>query len=992
MSDASTAARGIMVGVTRAEHPMVGRDAELSHFARTLGVGDGEPAPGRHVLLAGDAGVGKTRLLVALRDRALEQGWRVVAGHCLDFGDSALPYLPFSEVLGRLGSELPEVVRAVAATHPVLARLQPGRRVLAEGSARAEGESLDRGDLFAAVHALFDAAAAERPLLVVVEDVHWADRSTRDLLSFLLSRPFAAPVALVASYRADDLHRRHPLRSHLAEWSRLAALERVSLTPLGEHDVRLLIGSLAALGEHQVGSIVRRADGNAFFVEELVATAAQPGSWVPEELPEELADVLLVRLDRLDDTARQVVRVAAVAGRRVGHELLEAASGLAPADLDQGLRQAVERHLLVPGDATYSFRHALLAEAVYDDLLPGERVRLHAAYADALREGRARGTAAELARHARLAHDLDTALHAGIRAGDEAMAVAGAAEAADAYEQALALLADPRRRGDLDVSAVAAAAAQALVLSGQTTRAVALLTDQLARLDDDTPPHWRARLLVHRADALDGIDGHEDPLDVATEAVAALPDDAPGGLRAAVLATYARLLSRAGRFEEARAVGLDALELTERLDLHELATDVEITLSQVKRTGPKEGLREALAEAVDSAVVAGALHAELRARYFLGRSHQDWAEWAEAERWFRSAMDAAAAAGLPYAPYAFEARWQLAWVTYVTGAWDEALRLAGTDGEPVAPPPAALLAAVGVLVRLGRGESVGEEARALREHWEHDGAIAIHSAVAELADAASTGGPAAVLAVHDDVVGVLSRLWTEWFSARTRLAAVTAGAIADALPAVPAAERAHWVSVVDRLRAEGHTVVELYADPSGHWGPEGRAWVARLDAEALRAHWAAGVDAPGVDELVGAWRSAESLFAAFGHVHETACVRAVLAGILRASGDAAAARELADAAREVAHRLGARPLLERLRAQGAASRPREVAAPDALTPREAEILALVAQGRTNGEIGRQLFISTKTVSVHVSRILGKLGAAGRTEAAAIARRRGLLEP
>lgn len=976
-----------MVGVTRAENPMVGRDDELAHLARTLGVGPDGDGSGRHVLLSGDAGVGKTRLLVALRDRALEQGWRVAAGHCLDFGDSALPYLPFSEVLGRLGTDLPEVVRAVAATHPVLTRLQPGRRVLAEGAARPEGESLDRGDLFAAVHALLDAAAAERPLLVVVEDVHWADRSTRDLLSFLLSRPFAAPVALVASYRADDLHRRHPLRSHLAEWSRLAALERISLAPLSEHDVRLLIGSLASLDEPEVGSIVQRADGNAFFVEELVATAAQPGSWVPDEL----ADVLLVRLDRLDDTARQVVRVAAVAGRRVGHELLEAASGLDPADLDHGLRQAVERHLLLPGDATYSFRHALLAEAVYDDLLPGERVRLHARYADALREGRARGTAAELARHARLAHDLDTALHASIRAGDEAMAVAGAAEAAEAYEQALALLADPRRRGDLDVSAVAAAAAEALVLSGQTTRAVALLTDQLARLEVDAPPHWRARLLVHRADALDGIDGLEDPLDVATEAVAALPDDAPGGLRATVLATYARLLSRAGRFEEAQAVGLDALELTERLDLHELATDVEITLSQVTRTGPQEGLREALAEAVDSAVAAGALHAELRARYFLGRSNQDWAEWDGAVRWFRSAMDAASAAGLPYAPYAFESRWQLAWVAYVTGEWDEAFRLAGTDGEPVAPGPAALLAAVGVLVRLGRGESVGEEARALREHWEHDGAIAIHSAVAELADAAATGDPAAVLAVHDDVVGVLSRLWTEWFSARTRLAAVTAGAVADALPGVPAAERPHWVAVVDRLRAEGHTVVERYADPSGHWGPEGRAWVARLDAEALRAHWSAGVDTPPVDELVGAWRTAEALFAAFGHVHETACVRAVLAGILRASGDQAAAREPADAAREAAHRLGARPLLERLRAQGSTPRPREATAPDALTPREAEILALVAQGRTNGEIGRQLFISTKTVSVHVSRILGKLGAAGRTEAAAIARRRGLVD-
>ena len=128
---------------------------------------------------------------------------------------------------------------------------------------------------------------------------------------------------------------------------------------------------------------MRRAEGNAFFVEELVGAASEPGSWVPDDL----ADVLLVRLDRLNEAARQVVRVASVAGRKVAHDLLVAASGLATAELDEGLRQAVEMNLLVPGEGTYSFRHALLGEAVYDDLLPGERVRLHSQYAEALREG-----------------------------------------------------------------------------------------------------------------------------------------------------------------------------------------------------------------------------------------------------------------------------------------------------------------------------------------------------------------------------------------------------------------------------------------------------------------------------------------------------------------------------------------------------------------------------------------------------------------------------
>ncbi|HRD64213.1 MAG TPA: response regulator transcription factor, partial [Nocardioides sp.] len=187
---------------------------------------------------------------------------------------------------------------------------------------------------------------------------------------------------------------------------------------------------------------------------------------------------------------------------------------------------------------------------------------------------------------------------------------------------------------------------------------------------------------------------------------------------------------------------------------------------------------------------------------------------------------------------------------------------------------------------------------------------------------------------------------------------------------------------------------DKYTDPSGFWGPEGRAWVKRLDAETLRVRWLAGIDAPSQETLVEVWREAEQLFADFGHVHELATVRAILSGILRSTGDAAGARELGDQAREVAHRLGADPLLDRLRVQGTAPGRGEGAGPGSqatLTAREAEILALVAEGRSNGEIGKLLFISAKTVSVHVSNILGKLGASGRTEAAAIARRRGLLD-
>jgi ATP/maltotriose-dependent transcriptional regulator MalT len=481
----------------------------------------------------------------------------------------------------------------------------------------------------------------------------------------------------------------------------------------------------------------------------------------------------------------------------------------------------------------------------------------------------------------------------------------------------------------------------------------------------------------------------ENPLELVQQALELVPEDAPG-LRAKVLSIQARVLTSRLRYDEAQAAGLDALAIAERLDKHELVAEIITTLGTLKRTGPKEGLRSALVEAVHRAEATGAIHAELRARYMLGRSYEDWAEWLEAEEWFQSAIDRAATVGVPYAPYGFESRWQLAWIKSVTGDWDESLRLTDSSNEQIPPIPAALLESVRVLVESGRGEPVAERARALRRFWELEGGVVIHSVVAEMADARQSDEPRAVLAVYDDAVAVLGRIWHTWFSARIRLAAVTTGAIADALPRLSAAEREQLAADVERLHADGRTVLEKYTDPSGHWGPEGRAWMKRLDAETLRARWLAGVDAPPQDELVKVWREAEQLYDDFGHVHELATVRAVLAGILRATGDTAAARELGDQAREVAHRLGAQPLLDRLRAQGTAPARADGPASDTLTAREAEILALVAEGRSNGEIGKQLFISAKTVSVHVSNILGKLGAAGRTEAAAIARRRGLL--
>ena len=605
--------------------PLVGRDAELEDLTLRLGIvasGDARSARpgGGIVLLAGDAGVGKTRLLTALRDRALDLGWQVVAGHCLDFADSALPYLPFSEILGRLQASAPRGRLAVAAHHPALHRLSPGRRMIDE--AGEGGTTIDKTALFEAVHALFEAAAEQQPLVVVVEDLHWADQSTRDLMSFLFTRPFSQPVALVASYRSDDLHRKHPLAPRwptgrgsrpctACPSSRSTPRRSASWSPASASGP----GRSSPTTRSTWSSSVPRATRSSSR-----SSSAPPPAAHDRGLPADLAEVLLVRLDRLDESARQVVRAASVAGRRVTHELLAVATDLDDAALDESLRTAVERNILVASDRHYAFRHALLGEAVYDDLLPGERVRLHGRYAAAIADGRARGTAAELARHAKLAHDDETSLKASVQAGHEAAQVGGPDEAAQHFERALRLLAGLGKSGEalVDRARLAVDAAEALSASGHPERAAELLAEQLAGLPDDASPTTRGALLAARAVALTAIETEEDPAALSEEAVRLTSEDDKLA-RARALAAHAHVLAMAWRHQEAQQVGLDALALADQLARPDIASEVITTLSAL-RLGTAGAASRGAARGHRPPVEAGAVHAELRGRYLLARS------------------------------------------------------------------------------------------------------------------------------------------------------------------------------------------------------------------------------------------------------------------------------------------------------------------------------------------------------------------------------------
>ena len=296
----------------------------------------------------------------------------------------------------------------------------------------ARGDAV-RADLVEAVHGALADLGRRGPLLVVVEDVHWADESTRDLLTLLFTRGLPDGVALLVTYRSDDVHRRHPLAGALALWSRLPGLTRVDLGPLPDSDLRRVVRRAGTgLDDDLVERVAGRAEGNAFFAEELATAAGERGGADPGDL----ARLLLTRVDRLDDTAQGVVRVAAVIGRRVPHALLEQVAGVDAVTLGGALRAAVEHHVLEPwGEQGYEFRHALLAEAVTDDLLPAERLQLHRACVEALRADPALGTSADLARHALAAGDRPVALQASVLAGDAAQRMGGPAEALAHYER-----------------------------------------------------------------------------------------------------------------------------------------------------------------------------------------------------------------------------------------------------------------------------------------------------------------------------------------------------------------------------------------------------------------------------------------------------------------------------------------------------------------------------------------------------------------------------
>jgi predicted ATPase len=419
----------------------VGRERELSRLQSALG------ERVRLVLVVGDAGIGKTRFVAEGLRRAASDGWVAVGGGCLPLAEK-LPLLPIADALGeltRLGGGVPfeaALDAAPAYVRSEVARLLP--RLAADEPAAAEpGEAWRYERLFSGITELLDGVARRSPLGLLVEDVHWADGATLDFLTYLPRAGRASQVTVVVTCRSDEV----PLDTAVADWlthvRRDAGVEEIRLGPLSRSEVAEQIAALvepSPPGE-LVAEVYARAEGHPFFTEQLVAAVTESERLAPPAaLPARLAELLIGRTARCHANARAVLAALAVAGRPLSEGPLGEVTGLD----EDAVRAAVyeltaARLLATPAEGAHRPRHALLAEAVTAELLPGEQVALHQRIAGALEAAGDETLAAEAAGHWAAAGRSDEELRARLAAADAAEQVFAYANAATHWQRAIEL-------------------------------------------------------------------------------------------------------------------------------------------------------------------------------------------------------------------------------------------------------------------------------------------------------------------------------------------------------------------------------------------------------------------------------------------------------------------------------------------------------------------------------------------------------------------------
>nr|WP_281371620.1 helix-turn-helix transcriptional regulator [Petropleomorpha daqingensis] len=968
---------------------MVGRDKELVRLRAAV---DRTVAGEAGVLLVGgEAGVGKSRLIETALDG--RDDVRVLTGGCIELGGEGLPLVPLVDALRTLARTTPAVDldRILGPARPELARLLP-ELAGGDGPPALAGST---AQLFELVLGVLGRIGADRPLVLVVEDLHWADRSTLDLVAFLVRTLQGLPVLLVVTYRSDEVDRRSPLRPLLSTWERMREVEQLQLPRFSRTEVASQVAAIngARPDGELVDLVFDRSGGNAFFVEEVLRSLREGAS--ADDVAPSLRDVLLARVERLSRPAQRLLQVAAVAGRWVPEPLLAEVAGGGEDEFFDALREPVDASLLIVDDTGrgYAFRHALTRDAVYQDLLPGQRVKLHTAYAQALDRdptlaGEDSSVSATLAVHWYAAHDLPRALAASVRAGRDAMAAFAPAEAQRHFERALEVwdsVPDVEAWAGTDQVDVLRLAAQAARDSGDSSRALSLLEQALEQTDRTTEPERAALIVEQRANTL-RVQGADVAGTTELETALTWLPAGPSAVRATVLASLAHGLQRLGdprvagaaraALEAARAVGARAEEASALITLGGTVSYLEDAAEG--EAALREGLRIALEIGDNDKALRG--YANLSDALETRGKHQQAAEAA------RSGLELARRVGVVRTFGAFLAG-NLIEPLVRLGEWDEAAELAHEHlatgvGDIFA---ASLLELLGYMAasRGAVGDALDCMKRARRNLSESGDPQFTHALAYIEADVnRARGDLAGAVGVVAEALGQSSAwsvryMWPLiWLGARIEADAATrARDLGDALSETP-------------------LPVPALPESTVSFSPAATAYDVMAAAERLRRDG---------EPTVAAWREAVTAWEAAGDAWPLTYARFRLGEALCADGGREEAVEPLRAAARSAASLRAQPVLDDVQAlarrarlaldeRGAAPVAEQVASPFALTDREREVLTLVAAGRSNGQIAAELFISPKTASVHVSNILAKLGVGGRVEAAAVAHRLGLIPP
>ncbi|MDX6212200.1 MAG: hypothetical protein QOF82_1287, partial [Frankiales bacterium] len=569
---------------------LVGRVAEMEVLRAALA--SAATGQAQTVLVGGEAGVGKSRLVAEFMTHAAGDGAHLLTGACIEGGGEGMPFAPVVDLLRMVVRSTPpgELDVLLGRARPEVARLLPEL----SGAPELTTELRSSAQLFELLMGVLVRLSATGPVLVVVEDLHWADQSTLDFVAFLARALAEVPVMVLVTYRSDEMYRGHPLRALLTTWERSRQVVRVELARFSAAEVReqltAIIGSEP--DETLFRQVVDRSEGNAFLVEEVLGVV-QAGA-DPDSLPPSLRDVLLTRVEQLSDPAQQVLRTASVAGRWVAERLLATVTRLPQQDLYAALREAVERHQLVVDDAGrgYAFRHALTRDVVYKDMLPGERGALHLAYGEALSAdpdlaGPGTVIAATLAYHWYAALDLPRALEASVEAARIAASTAAFAEAQRHLERALEIwprVPDAVERTGITLFELLGEAGEVAFKAGQVDRALAQLELSLAAIPAAGGDSARAVALERRATVLHGLGQETAAAADLREAMVLLGNDGSAGRRAALLAHLAHAMFFAGDAADAGGPGAgervagEAVEAARAAARPDLEADALITL------------------------------------------------------------------------------------------------------------------------------------------------------------------------------------------------------------------------------------------------------------------------------------------------------------------------------------------------------------------------------------------------------------------------------